>query len=173
MLDMVHRCLIVVEGGIMSVAVGHLGLVCGARIVLFVTLPCGFLVMSGCLIVVVGRSRVVLRTAEARRRQLVDFQGSFDLRIGIRWLGKCTEMVLGIVRAGFIAIVQRLQRMPVCDQGLMRSMGVVFPGLVVPRRFAVEVGRLLMMEGRGGVMFRCMAFVGHDVSGLIASRDAR
>src|SRR5271154_4954065 len=113
MLDMVLRSLVVMEDGMLRVAVRNLRFVGRQREILLLAVLGGLAVMARRLLVVIGRRRMVLRDVEG-----------------------------GVVGAGFIAAFDGAQSVPVGQQRLMRRMGVIFSDLIMPRRFAMKAGRL-------------------------------
>ena len=61
--------------------------------------------------------------------------------------------MFGVIFSGFIAVADRLQRMPVRHERLMRRMGIVFPDLVMLGSLAVISHGLLVVIGSGCVVF--------------------
>jgi len=114
-----------------------------------VVLPCRLVMPRRC-VVVVGGNGVMLRRGEDFRRRHRRRPGRTGgpAEIVRQW----TTLVLGVKRARRLAVFQGAQGMTMSGQCLMRGMGVVLAYPVVPRGFAMESRRLLMMLGRGRVM---------------------
>ena len=116
----------------MRMTIGHLRLVGGARIVLLMTQSGGFFVMVRRLRVVERRRGMMRGAAELAGRGADNVSRAPILRHRIRWLGQWTEMVPGIVQAGFLSVTQCPQRMAVPDHRLMRGMGIILADLEMP-----------------------------------------
>lgn len=71
-------------------------------------------------------------------------------------------------------MADRLQRMPVRHERLMRRMGIVFSNLVILGSIAVISHGLLVVIGSGCVVFCYPVLGGHDCSssGVPVSRNA-
>jgi hypothetical protein len=114
---------------------------------------------------VVGCSGVVLGTAEVGLRRPCGFKGFCgEARNGLCSVQQRAAIMLGVKFAGFISVVEGLQRMPVRYQCLMRRMGVVFPDLIVPRSLIVISRRLVVVNCSRCMMCCCSLLCGHDFS---------
>ncbi len=133
MFGVMHRRFVIVEDRIMRVPMRHLRFMSSTGIVFFTAKPGGLLMMV-CRLLMVGRGfSVVSSAADSALRRPDNFQRSDgDARTGIRWFWQIAQVMPGIMRARLVSIFQPEQRMPMGDQSLMRSMGIIFSNLVVP-----------------------------------------
>ena len=150
MLRVMHGRLVGMKQSMFRVFECLFGRMVGSDVVLGVAvLPC-LLVMLRRGVVVVGGNAMVLRHRE-------DFRRCHRRRFGLAggpaevfW--QWTALLRGVEGPRGLAVFQGAQGMTMSGQRLMRGMGVVLAYPVVPRGFAMESRRLLMMLGRGRVM---------------------
>jgi len=153
MLDMVLGGFVAMKSGVPGVAIGELRLASRQRAVRRLAIFGGLSVMPGRLGMMIGGGGVVFGIAELglqHVRGLLEFlrQARDELRI----FRPCGAVELGVIASRFVAVVDGVQGMPMRHQRPMRRMGVVLPGLVMPRGLLVIARGLLMMIGSRRVM---------------------
>jgi hypothetical protein len=163
MFDMVFGGFIAVEDRQLRMVMGSLCFVRCQHILHRRAVLGGCAVMPGGLLVMVGRRRMMLETAEGPAERPGFIRGS----CGERRMQAVLHL-LGI--RGRIALFRFLrsfhgkQGVAMRQQRLMRGVGLVLPDLIMRRCRAMVLHRLLVMHGSSGMMVSGLMFRSHDVS---------